>query len=250
MKHSIIKNSKAQDQLIQDILDFIGDDSQWVAELYNVVNDRTELFFKHSELSTFEDWDATSPKFTYLKNSFSFIIFFLALLRIYESHGINFLDIDLNKIRKKIPKGFIGVIDDDIQKDLNKSAVDKLLNEFFMIAGLFIGFIKDDRQYSFKSYSHLLDENRILKNELRSVLSEGVRRSAQSNNTQETKPIKSGRPPKFKDKESLLRAVNAIPNAHELTQTDLSKKLGYKSESGLRGLLNKFEISFEELFPH
>ena len=150
---------------------------------------------------------------------------------------------------RKSKGGLIGGImplDSYDSRRLIKSMVNLQINKYLSVANIFIMWMKDDESIVRTEYLKIFREKSKLEADLKSLYTNKLFNSEHKS----FKKNKRGRRPTFETFEDIKKGVERIPLFESMNQTQLSKALGYKGESGLRNLLKTFNKTYKDLVSH
>ena len=232
--------------IVEEVIKHIPEDKNWVFDLYELVEKRISHFLK---LQYFENDN--------IREDLIFFIFGNILLTIAESNERAFLTPVIpirisyeQKFQSKYEKG--GIIIGKIPLDaydtrrLIKPIANSQINKYLNIVKIFVKRMNKDQSFALDNILSLTKEITDLKAQLKSALLKSpVFKTSGDMKSSTTR--RRGKKSPYETFEDLRDVVKRIPAFNNMTQTQLSKILGYKGESGLRNLLKTFNKSFKEL---
>ena len=244
------KNSESISRDRKIAMEWTIKDGAWILDLYVMVEDKCSKF--HNELFQNED------EIPYDEEVFFGQVLTMAWQRIVNSriqypveskfgevveNEYFFLYLELE------PNKFIEISDPQIRKlpkvkSLDNKRVSQIIDEILKPARTLIKGFRNEKLESdllMHKLFNVVDEQRIIKINKKTTKVTTLKKKSK---------LKVGRTAKFDNESELIAAVKNISNYKKLSQTQLSIKLGFKGESGLRTTLGRLNISFNELITH
>lgn len=242
---------------VQNVLNMIREDKNWVYDLFDLVKQIVFEYFDKTKLQLDQRIDE-------LRKNIVIQLFGIFLLKISKSKKTNLLynfipmnEGDLERIddpNRTEPLFLLLPIGPGDFRSLNRIEVTKAVNEYLIILESFIRFIEKDRKASIEKLPELFEifTKRIDKeNDLMRLVSASQAAVESNSGIVNTSPKvvstdkpKIGRKPTYKTKDDLLSAISKVPKSEYNSKVKLAKLLGM-SEGNLRRLLKEFKINME-----